>query len=365
MLREPQLSGHAVLHPASQIGIVGRPGSGVGGKLRRRNIERALCQAPLAQRVREPRRVLALELVDQSLVRRQGDVVHAQASPGERHAHKAREHHRGGADRVVPVHVAVHLVFREQQRLERREPLVVQRQRRGAVGAGDDRQRGEQTVNVDHAVWHAAHLCVARQVVELVDVKRARYESCEGSPRLAPPLDQRQQGIGGGAQPFQLLRELPCLEVARGQLLVVREAGLLERVREGIVADVVEQRGQLEPAQVGGGDGSAPRHLFELGERAAREMIRAQGVLEARVRRAGIDQERVPQLAHVAEALNRGRIHHGERLGLEPDVVPEWIANDLELTHAGPASRTAGGTRGANCSKLRRNSSATRAAWTS
>ena len=67
-------------------------------------------------------------------------------------------------------------------------------------------------------------------------------------------------------------------------------------------------------------------------------------VFEAAVGRAGVDEKRVPQLAHVAEALYRGRVHHGEHLGVQPDVVPERVADDLELgrSHArGPASRTA------------------------
>jgi len=149
--------------------------------------------------------------------------------------------------------------------------------------------------------------------------------------------------------------------VARGQRLVARQSGLLERVRERVMADVVQQRRKLQAQQAGGIEGRAPGGLLELRQRAAGQMVRTQSVLEARVGGARVDEKRVSQLAHVAQALNGGRIHDGERLGLEPDVVPQRVADDLERGHPrGPASRTAAGA--ASCSKFSRNRRATRSA---
>src|SRR3989454_7215122 len=43
---------------------------------------------------------------------------------------------------------------------------------------------------------------------------------------------------------------------------------------------------------------------FELRQRAAREVVRAERVLEAAMRGAGIDEERVPQLTDVTQPLD-------------------------------------------------------------
>ena len=53
-------------------------------------------------------------------------------------------------------------------------------------------------------------------------------------------------------------------------------------------------------------------------------------MLEPRMRRTGVDEEGVPELPHVPQALKRRRIDYGESLRLEADVVPERVANDLE-----------------------------------
>ncbi len=129
---------------------------------------------------------------------------------------------------------------------------------------------------------------------------------------------------------------------------VPRQARFLESVRERIVSDVVEQRRQLD-VQLGGG--------------TSRQMVRTQRVLEARVRSPRIDEKGVAELADVAEALEAWRIDHRQSLGIEADVVPERVADDLELGRGwaqafGPTSRTAAGTSSANCSKFLRNSAA-------
>ena len=52
-----------------------------------------------------------------------------------------------------------------------------------------------------------------------------------------------------------------------------------------------------------------------------------------RSRGAGIDEERVPQLTDVTQPLDGGGVDHGQRFGIEPDVVPERVADDLEPGH--------------------------------
>jgi len=120
---------------------------------------------------------------------------------------------------VVPVDVAIHLVLGEEQRLERGESLLVQRERRSPVRPGGDRERGEQPIHVDHPVRHAAHPRVPRQIVELVHVERARDEPREGLG--AWTLDQAQQPPGRHAELRQAGGERAARELPLGQHFVV------------------------------------------------------------------------------------------------------------------------------------------------
>ena len=92
--------------------------------------------------------------------------------------------------------------------------------------------------------------------------------------------------------------------MALGQRLVVRQARLLERVRERIVADVVQQGGESQSQQACG-LGTGPRGLCELRQRAARQVVRAERMLEARMGGAGIYEESVTELTHVPQSLKR------------------------------------------------------------
>src|SRR6185503_21000680 len=69
--------------------------------------------------------------------------------------------------------------------------------------------------------------------------------------------------------------------------------------------------------------------LPELRDDAARQMIGAQGVLEAGMGGAGVNEKGVAELAHVAQSLYGRCVEERERLWLEADVVPERVANDL------------------------------------
>jgi hypothetical protein len=54
-----------------------------------------------------------------------------------------------------------------------------------------------------------------------------------------------------------------------------------------------------------------------------------EGVLEAAVGGSGVNQEGVPDLADIAEALNRGGIERKQRGAINPNVVPERVADDF------------------------------------
>ena len=116
--------------------------------------------------------------------------------------------------------------------------------------------------------------------------------------------------------------------MAGGEDLVMRKTCFLERMRKGVVADVVEQGRQAD------GQSFVAVDLAERGDGATRQVIGAERVLEAGVGSAGIDEERVTELAHVAQALDGRRVEDRQRLRFEADVVPERVANDLERQEA-------------------------------
>src|SRR5438034_510105 len=113
---------------------------------------------------------------------------------------------------------------------------------------------------------------------------------------------------------------------------------------ERVVADVVQHGGELDVLRVA--RVQAVAGLLELGESPAGKVIGAEHVLEAGVRGARIDEEGVPELPDVPQALHRGRVDDSQRLGLQADVIPQRVADDLELFQTwGPASPTAPGRR--------------------
>ena len=89
------------------------------------------------------------------------------------------------------------------------------------------------------------------------------------------------------------------------------------------MTDVVQERRQPDHKPFIGIE------LTELRDDPARQMISAQSVLEPSVGGAGIDEERVTELADVSQSLYGRCVENRERLGLEADVVPERVANDL------------------------------------
>ena len=71
--------------------------------------------------------------------------------------------------------------------------------------------------------------------------------------------------------------------MAGGEHLVMGKSRFLQRMGEGIVADVVQQRGQTNRQPFLGVS------LSQLPDDATRQVIGAEGVLETGVGRAGID----------------------------------------------------------------------------
>ena len=73
------------------------------------------------------------------------------------------------------------------------------------------------------------------------------------------------------------------------------------------------------------------RVLLEERERAAGEVIGAEGVLEAGMGRARVDQVGEAELPDVAQALHGIRVEQSQRERLDTDVIPERIPDDLDV----------------------------------
>ena len=73
---------------------------------------------------------------------------------------------------MVPVDIAVHLIFREQERFERREPLCLHADPLPVEDRIVHKHQGvQQAVFVDLAIWHAAHQRVALEVVHFIEIE--------------------------------------------------------------------------------------------------------------------------------------------------------------------------------------------------
>ena len=95
------------------------------------------------------------------------------------------------------------------------------------------------------------------------------------------------------------------------------------------MADVVQQGCHPYRETLFRADRPELAHLLQRRESPPGQMKGAESVLEAAVGGAGVDQECVPDLADVAEALNRGRVEGEKGRAIDPDVVPEGIADDF------------------------------------
>ena len=129
--------------------------------------------------------------------------------------------------------------------------------------------------------------------------------------------DRVCQHVGHRPPEDQLVRDL----------LVVERADLLERVRERVVSDVVQQCSGLDDGSLVRRDAPELAALPEQRERPSCQMIRADGVLEPRVRRAGVDEVREPELPDVPQPLEGGCVDEAKRNVIDADVVPERVAD--------------------------------------
>jgi hypothetical protein len=105
------------------------------------------------------------------------------------------------------------------------------------------------------------------------------------------------------------------------------------------MADVVQQRRNAHITALGVTDPHQIAALLQQRERAPRQVIRAERVLKTRMAGARIHQERQPELPHIPQPLERGRVDQSKRKRINPDVIPEWIADDFQVF--GPAAFTA------------------------
>ena len=132
---------------------------------------------------------------------------------------------------------------------------------------------------------------------------------CSGlslSPRMSATI---RSGASWPSSRGESSATSPLADQRARDLLVVQRADLFERVRERIVPDVVQQGGARGRACIRRGRSMrsprAPRTASSV--RRARWYV-PERVLEARMRGAGIDEEREAELANVAEPLEGRRV---------------------------------------------------------
>jgi len=194
------------------------------------------------------------------------------------------------------------------------------------VGGPHDAEGVAEALHVDLPVGDAAHHGVALEVIGLVEIDRPGDQPLEG--RLARPAHQREDPLGGiGGEVLAEDRPHGPLAEERGRdLLMVRDPDLLQRMGEGVMPDVVQQRRRLDQPAIEGRDLRQFPRVLEGAHGEPGEVEGAQRMFEAGVRRAGIDQMRQAELAHVAQPLERRRVEEPEIGPLDADVVPERIA---------------------------------------
>jgi len=107
-------------------------------------------------------------------------------------------------------------------------------------------------------------------------------------------------------------------------------ADFLERVRERIMADVVQECRRPDDRLLLLADRDRMLGLAKQCQRASREMMRAESVLKARMRCAGINEVGPAKLANVTQTLKDFGIDEFERQLVDADVVPDGVAQNLE-----------------------------------
>ena len=232
----------------------------------------------------------------------------------------------------MPVDGAEHLVLGEQQRLQGAQRLRLQAHLPVArLRVPEERQALQETVHVHGAVGDAAEPRVATQVLHLVQVEASADQAPQGG--VVAASDQSMNGFARVfAQGFEGGLQVVGVEELEADFLVVAGDAvgfqLLQRVGEGVVADVVEEGGVGDQAFAPPSFRGTRLPLLQDAERPRRQVVDAQGVVEASVRGTGVDEVGQSQLADVAEPLKRRRVHDGDGCRVQPYRVPEGIADD-------------------------------------
>ncbi len=107
------------------------------------------------------------------------------------------------------------------------------------------------------------------------------------------------------------------------------------------MADVVQQRREPHGQPVLLGDAGQLAALLQRRERFPGQVVGAERVLEAGMGGARVDEEGVAELADVTEALDRRCVERRDGGAVEPDVVPERIADDFEVGGLGHRAQPA------------------------
>ena len=114
-----------------------------------------------------------------------------------------------------------------------------------------------------------------------------------------------------------------------GHLFMMGDADLFERMGEGIVPHIVQQRRGPHDLLLPDGDLRERPAFLEQTQRQPRQMPGTQCMLETGMRGAGVDEKCQPQLPHIPQTLQHGRFQQRQRQRVEPDVVPERIAQNF------------------------------------
>src|SRR5687767_752797 len=229
----------------------------------------------------------------------------------------------------MPVDVPIHLVLREKERLERGEPLLENPDRQAAgCRIIDDGERVQQTVDVDLPVRDAAHQRIALEVLDLVEIQRPGDEPLQRRRALSADERVNARGHIAAERAGEHLGDRAAKDQLVRDFLMVEGADLLERVRKRIMSDVMQERRRGDDRALARIDPCELAALGQEGEGAPGEMIRAERVLEARVSGTGIDEVGEPELANVAQPLERGRVDEANGDVIDADVVPERVADD-------------------------------------
>ena len=247
----------------------------------------------------------------------------------------------------MPVDVAIHLVFREQQGLDGAESLFLNadssvlgpRLRRGRSSVLGDQHKGiHQSVSVDLAVRNAAHQRIAAEILDLVEVERSGDQPLERVVTLAADQLHDARRRVATERLAQDLADVAVADEGSRHLFVIQRADLLERVRERVVPDIVQQRRDANVRASAFTDVAQVTALLEQRQRTARQGIRAERVLETRMAGARIYQKRQPELSHVPQPLEGRCVDQAKGERLDTDVIPEGIADDLHYSRYGVGS---------------------------